>query len=505
MSFAVFEAEIARINDILCAVNLLVWDSRTMMPPTAADARGKQIATLTGLARELATGDMMLRAIEGARKELDRVGAVDLKRRAVDEAAAAVATLSRVPADLIAAAAELKTRAAPIWAQARAARDFQRFAPVLERTLDLQREIACKIGYDEHPYDALCSMYEPGISWSKLELLYAELRTGIAPLLEAALAARPARTDILERSYPIDGQKAFSAKLAALMGYDFAGGRLDDTVHPFEMSFTRSDVRITGRFRENWLPGGLFAVWHEAGHGIYEQGISPDFTRSIFATDLVNLYAVGGASFGMHESQSRLWENHVGRSRPFWEKHFGDLRDQFPEQLADVSVGDFWRAVNAARPSLIRTEADELTYDLHIILRCEIEAALIDGSLAVRDVPAAWAGKMRAYLGLEVPDDALGALQDMHWSAGLVGAFPTYTIGNVMSSQLFGAARQVDEVERGFAEGNYAPLRVWLVENVHRHGRSLTPAEIIRRATGKELGTSDYLDDLGRKVATLVA
>lgn len=505
MSLAVFETEIARINDILCAVNLLVWDSRTMMPSGAAEARGKQVATLTALAREIATGDVLLRAIEGARRELDGAGPGDLRRRALDDAATAIGTLGRIPADLIAAAAELKAGAAPIWARARAARDFRQFAPVLERTLDLQREIAGRIGYDEHPYDALCAMYEPGLRWSKLRALFAELHKGIAPLLEAALAAPGARTDILERRYPIAGQKAFAAMMAALLGYDFAGGRLDDTVHPFEISFTRSDVRITSRFRETWLPGGMFAAWHEAGHAMYEQGIAPEFTRSIFATDLVNLYAVGGTSFGMHESQARLWENRVGRSRQFWERHFGALRDQFPEQLADVSVGDFWRAVNAARPSFIRVEADELTYDLHIMLRSEIEAALLDRSLAVRDVPAAWADRMRASLGLDVPDDALGALQDMHWSSGYVGSFPTYTIGNVMSSQLFRAARQAGAVERGLADGDYAPLREWLTANVYRHGRSLAPAELIRQATGKELGTADYLDDLHQQAAALAA
>ena len=289
------------------------------------------------------------------------------------------------------------------------------------------------------------------------------------------------------------------------MGYDFERGRLDDTVHPFEISFTRTDVRITGRFRENWLPGGLFAVWHEAGHGIYEQGVSPDFTRSVFTTDFVNLYAVGGASFGMHESQSRLWENRVGRSRRFWEQNFGALQAEFPEQLADVSVGEFWRAVNAPRPSLIRVEADELTYDLHIILRSEIEAGLMDGSLRVADLPAIWADKVRTYLGLDVPSDTLGVLQDAHWSAGMIGSFPTYTMGNIMSSQLFKAATGVPEIERGLEAGDYAPLRTWLADKVHRHGRSLTPAEIMKAATGKPLGTADYIDDLSRKVAELSA
>ena len=505
MSYAAFEAEVAKVNDILCAVNLLVWDARTMMPPVAAEARGKQLGTLVELARDIATGDAMLTAIDIARSELAGAPGNDLRRRAVEDAASAIARLGRVPARLVKEAAERQTEGQAIWIKARAENDFAAFAPALERTVELQREIAEHVGYTGHPYDAACSAYEPGITWSKLQALYAELKSAIGPLLEAALEAPPVRDDFLARHYPIERQKAFSRAIAARMGYDFERGRLDDTVHPFEISFTRSDVRITGRFRENWLPGGLFAVWHEAGHGIYEQGISPELTRSVFATDFVNLYAVAGASFGMHESQSRLWENRVGRSRHFWERNFGALRAEFPEQLADVSVAEFWRAVNAPRPGLIRVEADELTYDLHIILRSEIEAGLMDGSLTVAELPAIWADKVRSYLGLDVPTDTLGVLQDAHWSAGMIGSFPTYTIGNIMSSQLYEAAMKVPAIERGLSAGDYAPLRGWLAENVHRHGRSLTPAEIMKRATGNELGTDDYIDDLRQKVTELSA
>ncbi|OBQ69952.1 carboxypeptidase M32 [Mesorhizobium erdmanii] len=505
MSYAAFEAEVAKVNDILCAVNVLVWDSRTMMPSAAAEARGKQLGTLATVAREIATGDTMRKALDAARMELMGMPGEHLRRHALDDAASAIATLSRIPARLVQEAAQRRTEGQAVWIKARAGNDFAAFAPVLERTVELQREISEHVGYVDHPYDAACGTFEPDVTWPRLKDLYAELKSTIGPLLQAALQARPARVDILERTYPIEKQKAFSKTVATTMGYDFERGRLDDTVHPFEISFTRADARITGRFRENWLPGGLFAVWHEAGHGIYEQGISPEFTRSVFTTDLVNLYAVGGTSFGMHESQSRLWENRVGRSRRFWEQNFGTLRAEFPDQLADVSVADFWRAVNAPRPSLIRVEADELTYDLHIILRSEIEAGLMDGSLRVPDLPAIWADKVRSYLGLDVPTDTLGVLQDVHWSAGMIGSFPTYTMGNIMSSQLFKAATKMPEVERGLETGDCAPLRTWLTDKVHRHGRSLTPAEILKAATGKVLGIDDYIDDLRRKVTELHA
>jgi carboxypeptidase Taq len=503
MSYSAFEAEVAKVNDILCATNLLIWDSRTMMPPMAAEARGKQLGTLIELARDFATGDAMRTSIDSARRELAGASSDDLRLRAVEIAASAIARLGRVPAKLVKEAAERRAEGQRIWIKARAENNFAAFAPVLERTVEIEREIAEHVGYAGHPYDAPCSAFEPGMTWSQLQAIYAELRSAIGPLREAAFEGPPVRDDFLARSFPVEKQKAFSKTIAARMGYDFERGRLDDTVHPFEISLTRFDVRITGRFRESWLPGGLFAVWHEAGHGMYEQGIALEFTRSAFTTDFVNLYAVGGASFGMHESQSRLWENRVGRSRRFWEENFGALQAEFPEQLVDVSADEFWRAVNAVRPSLIRVESDELTYDLHIILRSEVEAGLMDGSLRVGDVPTVWAEKVRAYLGLEVPTDTLGVLQDAHWSAGLIGSFPTYTIGNVMSSQLFAAAVKVPEIERGLNANDYAPLRSWLANNVHCHGRSLTPAEIITRATGKELGTSDYINDLHRKVAEL--
>jgi carboxypeptidase Taq len=342
------------------------------------------------------------------------------------------------------------------------------------------------------------------MTWSRLQGLYGDLQQALIPLLGAAKQARTTG-DILDRPYPIAKQRAFSSMMATRMGYDFSRGRLDDTVHPFEISFTRSDVRITARFRETWLPGGLFAVWHEAGHGIYEQGISEEFSRSAFTTDFVNLYAVGGSSFGMHESQSRLWENRVGRSRRFWDLHFGELRGAFPDQLSDVSVDDFWRAVNAARPSFVRVEADELTYDFHIMLRSEIEAGLISGEILISDLRDIWREKIRAYLGLEVPNDALGVLQDVHWSSGMVGSFPTYTIGNIMSSQLFATARKEASIEKGLDEGDYAPLKTWLNDKVHQFGRSKSPGEILIAATGSELSTDAYIADLTQKVADLIS
>ncbi|WP_337268520.1 carboxypeptidase M32 [Oryzifoliimicrobium ureilyticus] len=502
MSFAVFEAEFAKVNDILCAVNLMTWDARTMMPPGGVEARGLQIATLVGLARDLATSDPMQKAIEDARAELNDASPTDVRLQAIEKASTSISILSRIPRRLVTEAAALKTRAQSAWTKARASNDFDSFAPMLERTIEIQREIADAIGYEEHPYDALVDTYEPGMRWSQLQTIYGDLQRALIPLLAQARHAH-VRHEILERPYPIEKQKAFSVSMAKRLGYDFDRGRLDDTAHPFEISFTRSDVRITGRFRDTWLPGGLFAVWHEVGHGLYEQGISKDLSRSIFATDLVNLYAVGGASFGMHESQSRLIENRVGRSKRFWELHFPELKATFPEQLADVSAQDFWRAINAARPSLIRVEADELTYDFHIMLRSEIEAGLMNQTIQVRDLPDIWRSKMKQYLDLEVPDDTRGVLQDVHWSSGMVGSFPTYTIGNIASSQFFAAARKDPEVEKGLSTGDYMPLKIWLNQKIHQFGRTKSPGELLHAATGAELSAERYIADLAAKVSEL--
>ena len=502
MSYADFQHRIARINDVLCTLNLLAWDSRTMMPPGGVEARAEQVSTLTMLAREMATSDAMADALEAAR---DEVGdGDDARARAVALAAREIDVLRRIPAEVTREKAALSSRAHSAWVAARAANDFAAYAPTLERMMDLQRRIAEAIGGD-HPYDAMVGQFEPGMTHARLQGIYAELKAALVPLIRRAAAAPQPRHDFMTRAFPIAQQKAFGLKIAEKMGYDMARGRLDDTVHPFEISFTRDDVRITSRFREDWLPGGTFALWHEAGHGMYEQNVAPEHSRTIFATDLVNLYAVGGASFGMHEAQSRMWENRVGRSRQFWALHFDDLRAHFPEQLADVTQDAYWRAVNRVRPDHIRVEADELTYDMHIILRSEIEADLMTGALAVADLPQAWNAKMRETLDIDVPDDTRGVLQDVHWSHGYVGSFPTYTLGNVMSSQLFAAAQARPGVAEGLAAGDYAPLFADMRDNVWSWGRSSTPEETLVRATGRGLDTAPYIADLAAKVDDLTS
>ncbi len=500
MSYARFSALIGEINDILSALNLLAWDGRTQMPQGGVATRAAQVETLTGIARDRACSTELADAIAGAREEL---APGDPRHRALDLAARETGVLARIPARLITATAELSARAHSAWVAARAANDFAGYAPILEQVMAMSREMAAAIGHDGHPYDAHLGRFEPGMTTARLDALFAELRAGLLPLVERARAAPQPRSDFLSRGFPVPAQKAFAAEFASRFGYDLSRGRIDDTAHPFEISMSRDDVRITGRFREGSASAGFFALWHEAGHGMYEQGVDPAYRRTIFTTDLVNLYAVAGASFGIHESQSRLWENRVARSPRFWELHLDDLRRHFPGKLDDVTPGEFWAAVNRVAPGLIRVEADELTYDLHIMLRAGIEAALMTGDLPVADLPAVWNRRMRDDLGVEVPTDADGVLQDVHWSHGYVGSFPTYTLGNVMAAQFHAAALTDGAVAAGLESGDYAPLRDWLGRNVHRHGRAQSPDETLRAVTGRGLDTADYIAALTAKVDRL--
>lgn len=500
MTLEPFRAEIGAVNDLLCAASVLVWDSRTMMPPGGAETRGLQIATLTRAARDRLLAPAMAHARDQARRAVEDLPQDHPDARAVAQADAAVAHHARVPADLIEARAALRTRAQAAWTQARATSDFALFAPHLEETLRLTRAYADAVGWEAHRYDAMVAMFEPGETAASLATLFGTLRDGIAPLLDAARGRAPARSDFLARGYAMEGQRAFGLSIAERFGYDLRHGRLDTTLHPFEVSFTRNDVRITTRYRPDYLPGSLFGIFHETGHALYEQNVEPTYTRSALATDMIGLYAVGGTSFGAHESQSRLWENHVARTPTFWANHFPELQAQFPAELAGVDADAFYAAVTRAEPGFIRVEADELTYDLHIMLRVELETALMAGDLAVADLPGAWDVLVRRDLGLVVPDARRGVLQDVHWSSGYIGSFPTYTIGNVMAAQLMEAVREDDPgAVAALERADYAPLADWLRAAVWRHGRRFSRDELLIQATGRGLDPAPYLRHLGAK------
>ncbi|MDE0897516.1 MAG: carboxypeptidase M32 [Longimicrobiales bacterium] len=503
MGYNAFLERMGEVNDLLCAESMLNWDARTMMPSGGGDTRAKQLATLTVMARNHLVADESRRLLDRAEAETASLSLDSVERTICAQVREAIDYHLRIPAALVHKRAEVGSKGQHVWVKARAESDFASFAPVLEETLALNREMAECIGYEDHPYDALMYRFEPGETVASLQPLFATLREGLLPLVQAIGEKEAPRIDFLEQPYPVDKQLEFALKMARKLGYDTDRGRLDLTVHPFEVSFTRNDVRITTRVNDEWMPKSLFGTLHETGHALYEQYCDPAYTRTPLATDLVSLYAVGGVSFGAHESQSRLFENHVGRSREFWDLNFGELHDTFPDQLAGIDAETFWRAVNRVQPGLVRVESDELTYDFHIMLRVEIEAALIDGSLAVSDLPEMWNTKMKEYLGLDVPHDRLGVLQDVHWSSGQVGTFCNYTIGNVMAGQLFHTATKEESVQEGLAAANYVPLREWMTEHVHRHGRRYLRDELLEKATGERLEPSYYIEHLSNKYSEI--
>ncbi len=504
-AYDALQHHIARLNDILNVLNVLKWDSRTQMPPGGSETRGCQLATLSSLARDHFTGDTTARLLDAAEVEVAGEDPDSYRVRAVQQTRQYYEIVRRIPTDLLSRRATLAPVSEQVWHEAKKSNNFASFAPYLQKMLDLAREQADAVGYDEHPFDALVFEYEPSMTAAKLRVLFGDLKAGLLPLLERIVRNdRPLEKDLWAQEYPIDRQRVFALEMAKKIGYDLNRGRLDIAPHPFEISFTRQDVRITTRYSRHYFPMALFGTLHEAGHALYEQNIDPALTRTALTTDFLGQYAVGGTSYGAHEASSRLWENQIGRSQAFWEAHFGRLRELFPEQLSGVSVNLFHRAVNRVKPSLIRVEADEVTYNLHIMLRVEVEMALLGGALTIADLPEFWRAKMGEYLGVVPQTDSEGALQDVHWSGGSFGAFPAYTIGNIMSAQLLEAAHaQVAGLDDALAAGDYAPLLGWLTENIYWHGRAYTANELLARSTGRELVVQPYLDYLENKFAAL--
>ncbi len=401
----------------------------------------------------------------------------------------------KLPAELVAEITHVGAMANQVWEQARAASDFASFAPYLEQTVALSRQVAEHLGYTEHPYDALLDQFEPGMTTAQVRGLFTELRAGAVPLLQAiSERSRPDDANPLHQAFDPEAQLRFGWEIVTGWGYDPRRGRQDKTVHPFCTSFSTNDVRITTRVYPDFLAPALFGTMHETGHALYEQGISQEFNRGPLGK---------AASLGVHELQSRMWENLVGRSRPFWSKHYRTLQQQFP-QLDGVDLDRFYRAINAVQPSFIRVEADELTYNLHILLRFEMETALVEGSLQARDVPEAWNTKMQELLGVTPPDDRRGCLQDVHWSGGLLGYFPTYTIGNVLSVQLWEQAqRDQPGLSAELARAEYSGLLAWLREHVHQYGSQYLPNDLIQRATGQPLTAKPYLNYLQSKFSAV--
>jgi carboxypeptidase Taq len=489
-------SRLAQISDIGNAAALLSWDQQTYMPPAGAAARAEQIATLSKLSHELLTagetGGLLgqaARETEGLGPDSDDAALVRVARRDYDKAV-------KLPADLVEEMARTRTVAQEVWAKARAQNDYPTFAPWLQKSIELTRRAAEHLGYEDRLYDALLDLYEPGTTTAQVEAMFSEPKPGLVSLVkEIVERGTPIDDAVLHRDYEVEQQRQFAERLVSSLGYDFTRGRQDKTVHPFCTSFSRDDVRITTRFDPRFIAQALLASAHEAGHALYEQGFPSEFERTPLR---------GGASMGVHESQSRLWENLVCRSRAFWQRFFPLLKETFPEPLADTDAEQFWRALCKVTPSLIRVEADEVTYNLHVLLRFELENELLEDRLSVADAPAAWNARMQEYLGLTPPDDAHGILQDIHWALGIMGYFPTYSIGNLLSAQLWEkAVADVPEIPVQIARGEFAPLLQWLRENIHCHGRKYLPGELIQRVTGEPIQSRSYLRYLTEKYSEL--
>ncbi len=489
------KGELHEIADIQRAAAVLNWDQLTQMPEQGAAGRAESLVALQTIAHERLTSaklGALLQEAEDTVAGLDRDGddynLVRVIRRDYDRG-------TRVPSELVAEIARNAALANPVWKVARRDNDFAAFAPWLQRNIDLSHRLAEHLGYAERPFDALIDQREPGMTTAAVQAIFAALRPALIDLMQR-IAPHGTRVDDgpLHRLYDEPTQERLCRDVVTKFGYDFSRGRLDRTAHPFETSFGRQDVRITTRFSDHFLPMALMGTMHEAGHGLYEQGVGESLDRSLLDH---------GVSPGVHESQSRLWENYVGRGLPFWQFYYPVVQAAFPEALGDVDVHAFYRAVNKVQPSLIRVEADEVTYCLHIMLRFELEIALFDGKLSVQDAPEAWNAAMQSYLGITSPTDSSGILQDIHWTWGFSG-FQDYALGNIIAAQLWEAVhRAIPDLDRQLSSGQFAGLLGWLRQNVHRHGRKFDPADLIQRATGAPLTTEPYLRYLWAKFGAI--
>jgi len=486
-------ARMADLRALQGAIAILSWDQETYLPRKGAPARGNQLATLQGLHHEKLTaqdlGDALAAAEADASLDATRRATLRVLRFERDRAV-------KVPARLVRELAQLQSEALVAWREGRERSEFARFAPSLERLVALRREQADAIGIPPggERYDVLLDGYEEGMRVARLEPLFAHLTSWLAPLVARLAAAPPPPDPFAGRTFDADAQWRFTFEILETMGFDLAAGRQDRSVHPFSLAADPGDVRLTTRILEALPLSSVFSTIHEAGHGLYEQGLPAEHRRS---------FLCAAPSMGLHESQSRLWENLVGRSLPFWRHFYPRFQARFPA-LADVPLQAFHRAVNRVERTCIRIESDEVTYNLHIALRFRLELAMARGDLAVRDLPGAWNDGMEALLGLRPRRDAEGVLQDIHWATGDIGYFPTYVLGNIYAASLFAAARRaLPGLEDGIAEGKLLPLRDWLREHVHRFGRALPAEEIVRRATGRGLQDDDFRAYLEAKYASL--
>jgi carboxypeptidase Taq len=484
-----FKEIFAEVADLNAAASVLDWDQQVNMPSAGAEARGNQLGTLGKLSHQIFTSDEV-------GKLLEELGSDAAGLSPDDEAVVRVAKRdydknTRVPPAFITEMAMVSTRGHEAWVEARSKSNFSIFQPHLEKIVDMVRQYVSFFPPADHPYDTLLDDYEPGMKTADVQSIFNGLRSKQVELLKQIASAKQVKDSFLHKRYDEKKLWDFGVDVVAKFGYDWKRGRQDKAAHPFETSFSVNDVRITTRFEQNNPFANLFGTMHESGHAMYEQGISLAYER----TPLQH-----GTSLAVHESQSRMWENLVGRSKPFWKYFYPRLRKLFPSQLGNVDLKTFYKGINKVEPSLIRVNADEATYNLHIMLRLELEIAMVEGKVAIKDLPEIWNARMKDYLGVVPPNDALGVLQDIHWSGGMIGYFSTYALGNLVSAQLWEKInRDLPDLDEQISKGKFESLLGWLHENIHQHGRKYDPQVLVQKVTGSKITPEPYVRYLTNK------
>ncbi len=482
--YETYKGKMQQIADIRNAIAVLSWDQETYLPEKGAAFRGQQITTLSSLSHELFTADQLGELLETLNKEKQHLEPVAAKNVALS--LEDYQKNKKYPASFVAELSQTTNECYHAWINARKEGSYAVFQPVLNRMVELKRKEADILGYEGHPYNALLNEYEKGATTTMLDKVFADVKTALTPLLRSIEQRPQVKKDFLHLHYDRNRQWEFGIQLLKAMGYDMAAGRQDVSEHPFTTSFNPQDVRVTTRIDEKDFGNMTWSCIHEGGHALYEQGLD---------TAAYGLPSGEAASLGIHESQSRLWENNVGRSLVFWEHHYPQLQQLFPDNLGTVSLQDFYKAINLVQPSLIRTEADELTYHFHVMVRYEIEKGLLDGTYQTKDLREIWNSYYKEFLHVSVPNDTQGVLQDIHWSHGSFGYFPTYSLGSFYAAQFFATAQQqIPGLTGQIAAGKYDELLTWLRQQVHRHGRYYTSNELCERITGQPLEFRYFLD-----------
>jgi carboxypeptidase Taq len=490
------KSRLAEVHDLAKIQGVLNWDQRVMMPQKGGSVRAEQLATLEKVGLQLATDPALGKLLdelqpygEGLPYDSDEASLIRQARHDYEKAL-------KVPPELEAEITRTTSLASEAWIEARKTSNFSVFLPHLQKIVELKHKYVECFDDSQPVYDILLDDFERGMKTSEVKQVFDDLKKDLVPLI-AAVAPKTDSVDdsCLHGHFPLNKQKEFSLSIIERFGYNADSWRLDPTVHPFASNSATQDIRITTRYYEDFISPALFGSMHECGHGLYENGVSPALERTPLCR---------GASLGMHESQSRMWENLVGRSRPFWKFFYPKLQATFPESFANVDAETFYRAINKVQPSLIRVEADEATYNLHIILRFELEQEIMEGKVALRDIPEAWEARMKDYLGVTVPNVAQGALQDIHWSAGLFGYFATYSLGNIISCQIWEKAlAAMPDLYEQFERGEFMVLREWLRENLHKHGRKFTPKETLQKVVGGPIDVGPYVRYLKGKFSEI--